>query len=106
MISWKETILALYLLTWLVGDPLVILQNRGNAYDLYQKNGGVSTGTLPGMKTDYPYWYSFPAAIFPGVIISIDGYQIAPLYGMGTWDIYVFYFFGVKKVAGIMSWIS
>ena len=102
--SIKLIILGLYLLTTFAGIPSVQSYNTKWAVDEYKR---INTGENSRVWETHPYIRTYLAIpILPFVVMSYHEYQLDGLYGLGSWDIQLWYFAGVKRVFRIPLWIS
>jgi hypothetical protein len=103
IVAW--IVLAMYLLTWALGGPMVQTENAQWAVDEWKKicedpdRGGLHTG-FPSMQT----YITFP--ILPFVVVSYHEYRIWRLGAAGGWDIQLWHVTGVKRLYFLPSWRS
>ena len=102
--SIKNTIFGLYLLTAFVGIPSIQSHNTKWAVEEYKR---INTGENQRVWKTHPYIGTYLAIpILPFIVISYHEYQLDGLYGLGSWDIQLWYFTGVKRITRITLWVS
>jgi len=96
-------VFAAYLVTWAFGVPAVLTAEHKTAVDAYKKERARNNRVW-----DAHPWIRTAAAfpILPGLVVSFHEYQVAGLDGWGGWQVYVWYWNGVRKVFEQTYWIS
>jgi hypothetical protein len=98
-------LLGTYLLTWAVGGPAV--QNDHTRWAI-EEHAGIREKAPQGAWTNRkPYVSTYVIyPVLPFILISYHEYQIAPVYGLGSWDVHCWYITGVKRIFHLPIWIS
>ncbi len=102
--SIRIIIFSLYLFTAVAGIPSIQSHNTKWAIDEYKR---INTGDNPRVWDTHPYIRSyFALPILPFIVLSYHEYQLDGLYGLGSWDVQLWYIFGVKRIIQLPLWIS
>jgi hypothetical protein len=97
------TLMVLFGVTWACGVPMVHSDLTSTEIAQYKKlkaEDNRSWDAHPYIK----FFVSIPVA--PGVIMTYHEYQLAGLYGEGTWDFHAWYGTGTYRLFGVGTWIS
>lgn len=93
-----------YALTVVFGVPAV--QSRRDAWAIAEYKQLKASGSRR-VWDSHPYIRTYAAIpVFPAVIISYHEYQLDGLYGLGAFEVAVWYGTGVLPVAAMPIWIS
>ena len=59
------------------------------------------------VRADHPY-ISFLASlpVAPAFVLTYHEYQLAGLYGEGSWQLHIWYIVGTRKLFGVPLWMS
>ena len=93
-----------YVLTAIIGVPAT--QSRRDAWAVSEYKRVSAEGSRPA-GADYPYIRTYVAIpVLPGVIVSYHEYQLDGLYGLGAFELAVWYGTAVTRVGTFPLWIS
>jgi hypothetical protein len=93
----------LYGVTWAFGVPQLhsdLTTSEVNEYKRLKAEGNRVWESHPYIR----FFVSIPIA--PGIILSYHEYQLAGLYGEGTWDVHAWYGAGTRRLFGVGAWVS
>jgi hypothetical protein len=94
-----------YLVTWAIGGPAVQSANTRWAIEEYTGiRERASQGAWHFREPHVRTYLTYP--ILPFILISYHEYQIAPVYGLGSWDVYCWFLIDVKRLFTFPIWIS
>jgi hypothetical protein len=96
-------LLVFFGITWAFGAPMVQSELTSASIARYK----MLKAENDEVWNSHPYIKCFVAVpVALGVILTYHEYQIAPLYGAGTWNIHVWYGLGTYQLFGVGAWIS
>ena len=98
-------IIGLYAITWAVGAPLSQTAATRSAVETCRRVA--ARLATESMGSEYPYIGTFVAIpILPLVILSYEEYQVAQLYGQGSWNLHLWYGPSVLSIPVMTVWVS
>jgi hypothetical protein len=93
-----------YLLTGVFGVPAVISQQNAWAVSEYKR---LRASGAPTVWDAHPYIWAYGAVpVLPGVVLSYHEYQVGGVYGLGTFELAVWYGVGTKSLGELPIWVS
>jgi hypothetical protein len=93
-----------YVLTAVFGVPSAISRQNAWAVAEYKQ---MRAGGSPTVWDAHPYIWAYGAVpVLPGVILSYHEYQVGGVYGLGTFELAVWYGVGSKSLGELPIWIS
>jgi len=101
--SALAVVFSLLVVTWAVGVPQVHSDLTKSEVAEY-KRLKVEDNRVWEAHPYIRFFVSVPIA--PGLILTYHEYQLAGLYGAGTWEVHVWYVVGTRSLFGVGTWIS
>jgi hypothetical protein len=100
----RQAVAAGYLLTAIFGVPAVLSQQHAWAVAEYKRLRASQAGAT---WDAHPYIQAYAALpVAPGVILSYHEYQLAGLYGLGGYELSVWYGAGARSLGVLPIWLS
>ncbi len=102
-LAWP--IVAAYVVTGVFGVPAAISRQNTWAVAEYKRVHG--EGPCSVWDCHLPYIWTYGAVpVLPGLIVSYREYQLAGLYGLGAFELTLWYGTGTKSLGELPIWIS
>ena len=94
----------IYALTWAFAVPAVTTEMARSEIAIYKRLKAEGDNRVWDAHPRIGFFASFPIA--PAIILTYHEYQVAGLWGEGSWDLSAWYGVGVYRIVGMRTWIS
>jgi hypothetical protein len=95
---------AAYAITAVFGVPAAVSAQHGWAVQEYKR---IRAAGERGVWDAHPYFWTYAAVpVAPGIVLTYHEYQLAGLYGLGTFELTLWYAAGTKSLGTLPLWIS